>query len=99
MTTSSTAVGAEAIGVRQLKNQATQIVRRVREEGAEFVITVNGEPVAVLRPLDEEEAGRLRRRAAEHWLEEAAEIAEDIGKQWPRDVSAVDAVGEARRAL
>ena len=34
---------AKEIGVRELKNQASQLVRAVREEMAEYVITVRGE--------------------------------------------------------
>ena len=34
------------IGIRELKEQATAVVRSVREEGAEYVITLRGEPVA-----------------------------------------------------
>ena len=36
----------KTIGVRQLKNEATQIVRTVKEQNALYVITVNGQPVA-----------------------------------------------------
>lgn len=39
------------IGVRQLKNEASEIIRSVREQKAEYVITLRGEPVAVLRPI------------------------------------------------
>ena len=45
----------DQIGVRELKNQATRILRAVREEMAEYVITLHGEPIAILRPLTEEE--------------------------------------------
>lgn len=37
-----------SIGVRELKNQANEIVRSVREEQAEYIVTYHGEPVAVL---------------------------------------------------
>lgn len=40
-----------AIGIRQLKNETSEILRAVREEGAEYVITYRGQPVAVLRPV------------------------------------------------
>lgn len=40
------------IGIRQLKNEASEILRAVREEGVEYVITYRGQPVAVLRPLE-----------------------------------------------
>ena len=48
------------ISVRELKNQTSRIVRAVREGVAEYVITVQDEPVAVLRPLAEENLRQLR---------------------------------------
>lgn len=41
------------IGIRQLKNETSEILRAVREEGAEYVITYRGQPVAVLRPVEQ----------------------------------------------
>jgi len=43
-----------SIGVRELKVQASEIVRQVREHQAQYVITYRGEPVAVLLPIDQE---------------------------------------------
>jgi len=43
------------VGVRELKNRTSEILRAVREEGAEYVITYQGRPTAVLLPIDEEE--------------------------------------------
>ena len=40
------------IGIRQLKNQASEIIRAVREERVEYTITLRGQPVAVLRPIE-----------------------------------------------
>ncbi|HHY58109.1 MAG TPA: type II toxin-antitoxin system prevent-host-death family antitoxin [Chloroflexi bacterium] len=42
------------IGIRQLKNEASEIIRSIREQKTEYIITVRGEPVAVLRPLSSE---------------------------------------------
>lgn len=41
------------IGIRQLKNDTSEILRSVREQGAEYVITYRGQPVAVLRPVEQ----------------------------------------------
>jgi len=40
------------VGVRELKNRASEILRAVREEGAEYIITYQGRPSAVLLPID-----------------------------------------------
>lgn len=43
------------VGIRELKNRASEILRAVREEGAEYLITRQGRPVAILLPVDQEE--------------------------------------------
>jgi prevent-host-death family protein len=43
------------VGVRELKNRTSEILRAVREEGTEYVITYQGRPMAVLLPVDEED--------------------------------------------
>jgi len=63
------------IGVRELKNQTSRVVRAVREEMAEYVITVRGEPVAVLRPLTDEEAQKLRQVDVDDALTEMKALA------------------------
>ncbi|MCL5998174.1 MAG: type II toxin-antitoxin system prevent-host-death family antitoxin [Chloroflexi bacterium] len=42
------------IGVRELRQQTTQVLRKVQEEKAEYVITYQGRPIALLLPLDTE---------------------------------------------
>lgn len=45
------------VGVRELKNNTSEIIRAVREKGAEYVVTVQGRPAAMIVPLamDKEE--------------------------------------------
>ena len=43
------------VGVRELKNRASEIIRAVREERVEYVITYRGKPVARLVPVTAEE--------------------------------------------
>jgi prevent-host-death family protein len=43
------------VGVRELKNRTSEILRTVREEGAEYIITYQGRPAAVILPLLEED--------------------------------------------
>ena len=43
------------VGVRDLKNKASEILRAVREDGAEYVITYQGRPAAVLLPVADED--------------------------------------------
>lgn len=70
------------IGVRELKNNASKIVRAVREELAEFVITVHGEPVAVLKPLTAEDAVELRKKRVTTALDELDQLALEIQAAW-----------------
>ena len=43
------------VGIGELKNRASWILRQVREDRAEYVITHHGRPVAVLLPANEED--------------------------------------------
>ena len=91
------------VGVRELKDNATKIVRQVREEQAEYVITYYGRPVAVLLPVDEDWLEDEAKRAAEATSpseEIAAEmeaLRREIDQSWTSDKSGVELVSEQRR--
>jgi len=85
------------IGVRELKNQASRIVRAVREEMAEYVITVQGEPVAVLRPFTDEDAHKLRQTVVDEALAEMRTLARQVAQAWTSPKSGVELIEEQRR--
>ena len=60
----------KTIGVRELKNQTSRFIRAVREDMAEYVVTLRGEPVALLRPLTEEETQKLQQADLDETLAE-----------------------------
>jgi prevent-host-death family protein len=80
------------VGVRELKEHTSEIVRRVREDKESIDVTYRGEVVARLvpvpRPVDLETINRL-------W-DEQDQLAEEISKYWPAGLSAADAIAEDR---
>jgi prevent-host-death family protein len=85
------------IGVRELKNQTSRVIRAVREEMSEYVVTLRGEPVAVLRPLTEEEAQRLRQVEIDAALAEMKTLAQEVASAWTSEKSGVELIAEQRR--
>ena len=85
------------IGVRELKNQASRVIRAVREEMAEYVITVRDEPVAVLRPLTDEDRQKLHQTEIDNALAEMKALAQQVAAAWESPKSGVELVGEQRR--
>ena len=86
----------EEIGVRELKENTSEVLRRVREVGETYTITYRGRAVAQLVPATTEAEDRA------DWEKVWAEMddtAEEISKKWPKGVSAVEAVREQRRDL
>lgn len=71
------------IGIRQLKNDASEIIRAVREERMEYIITLRGEPVAVLRPLAPVE------RDADAILDLAAEVFSGLDEHELTEIAAL----------
>ena len=45
-------VAVVSVGVRELKDRTSQIIRAVRQGRAEYVVTVQGRPVAVIVPVE-----------------------------------------------
>lgn len=84
------------IGVRELKSQTSQIVRQVREEAAEYVITHHGRPVAILKPIDEEESKRLEKAASKAVLADLLEIGAQLSENHPDAPSATQLLTEMR---
>lgn len=82
----------EQIGIRELKAQTSEILRRVREDGDSFEITYHGRAIARVVPI----AGRSAPPLADFW-KEWDQLSQAISSAWPSDVSAVDAIREERR--
>jgi len=61
------------VGIKELKNQLTQYLRRTKK-GQEIIITERGKPIAVIRPTE----GVLPATSLETKLTERAECAKAI---------------------
>jgi len=85
-----------SIGVRELKAQASAILRRVRERGETIEVTHRGRVVARLVPAGP--AAADARRAGDVWAD-LDQVAAEIGARWPKGVTAARAVREGRRRL
>jgi prevent-host-death family protein len=87
------------VGVRDLKTHASEIIRRVRDERARYVITHRGKPVGLLVPLDEATPAALR--SAEAGAEPAwhtlTRLGEEIGREWCSPLSSTELLSEMRR--
>ena len=95
----------QQVGIRELKNDASEVIRAVREEGAEYIVTYHGRPVAVILPIESSlaEAGiqgilDASRPTNDFWARLDA-IAARIGTTIPSDMSAAEMVAEQRRVL
>lgn len=91
------------VGIRELKNDASEIIRAVREEQAEYVVTLRGRPVAVILPVAEgwpeaeaERTATVVRENAAFW-DRMAVLGAEIAAKWQSDKTAVELIEEQRR--
>lgn len=79
------------VGVRELKQQASELIRQVREDGKEVQVTYRGEVVALVVPVK-----RPAQTDDKSAWEQLDVLAAEIGARWPADVTSVEAVAEGR---
>ena len=89
------------IGVRELRERTSEVIRRVREERVEYVVTYQGRPVAVILPLDTDQAEAEMVKASKgavlgNW-ERYERLAEEIRQAWPANLSTQDLIDAVRR--
>ena len=89
------------IGVRELREQTSEVIRRVRQDRAEYVVTYQGRPVAIILPLDAERAERdlvqaSKKAVLDNW-ERYERLAKELRQAWPADLSSQDVVDAIRR--
>jgi len=75
------------IGVRELRNNTAEVLRQVREEKAEYIITHQGKPVALMLPIDEEimvekMLDAAKKSSPTNW-EVYQNLAESLRNSWP----------------
>ena len=84
------------VGIKELKQYASEIIRYALTSHEEVAITLRGKVVARLVPVETPED--RRERAMRVW-KDMDELAAEIGRSWPKGVSAVEAIAEQRREL
>lgn len=84
------------IGVRELKTHASEIVRKVREQRARYVVTYRGQPVGMLMPLDETPLLPAREDESSAW-DELTRLGEEIGRGWKSSQTGAELLSEMRR--
>lgn len=68
----------ERVGIRELRQNLSVYVKRVREEGRAYEVTERGEPVARLSPLEGRPASQIERMIAEGRITPATRSWEEL---------------------
>jgi len=68
----------ERVGIRELRQNLSVYVKRVREEGRAYEVTERGEPVARLTPLEDRPMSTIERMIGEGRITPATRRWEDI---------------------
>jgi len=68
----------ERVGIRELRQNLSVYVKRVREEGRAYEVTERGEPVARLTPLDDRPPSLIGQMIADGRITEATRSIKDL---------------------
>jgi prevent-host-death family protein len=73
----------ERVGIRELRQNLSVYVRRVREEGRAYEVTERGEPVARLTPLEDRPLSKIDQMIADGRITPAKRAWEDVPPPLP----------------
>jgi prevent-host-death family protein len=82
-----------SVGVRELKQRASELIQTVREKRGVVYITYRGKVVAKIMPVVQSDLGE---ESEDAWAT-LDQLAAEISASWPKEVSALEAVTEVRR--
>jgi prevent-host-death family protein len=85
-----------SVGIRELRERTSEIIRLVRDEGQEVEVTYYGRVVARLVPALPKPPGEADLSPV--WAD-LDQLASEIGARWPKGVTAAETVDEGRREL
>lgn len=80
------------VGIRELKQQASELIRLVQETGSEIQVTYHGQVVALLVPVN-----KTKSKNAERAWTQLDSLAAEISVNWKKGLFAATAVSEGRR--
>ncbi len=84
-----------SVGVREFKAKVTQIIREVEETREPIAVTRWGREILKLVPTQR----KMTPEELAAWNARMDALAKEIGKKWPKGVSAADAISEDRSRL
>ncbi len=85
----------QSIEVNELQQHLNEILRLVHEESQIVEVTNQGEAIALVVPVKKTHHPQLDDDSVA-W-DDLDRLATEIGRHWPKDVSAVEAVREIRQ--
>jgi len=89
------------IGVRELRSRTSEVLKRVSEEKAEYVITRQGTPIALLLQVDTEAIEAKIIEAAKQTTSTSQDtyqqLAERLRRDWPNGQDTQSLIDEIRR--
>jgi prevent-host-death family protein len=83
------------IGIRKLKNDTSEILRSVREDGVEYVVTHHGRAVAVILPVVDSEASALP--PSPELVASLEALRARIAREWASDKTGLEILEDQRR--
>jgi len=88
------------IGVRELRQKTTEILRHLQSDGESYIITQRGRPVALLLPLDREKIEAEMLRSAQQVVADGWQVyqrlADKMRQKWPSGLTTQSLLDEIR---
>lgn len=82
------------LGVRELRDNISDILHQVEQKGEIIEITNHGRAIARLVPVARPQ---LAQSEIDEIIADMDRVAAELGARWPKDVTVLDAIDDVRR--
>ena len=87
----------EVIGIQELKERTEAILKGLRGNNKEIIITSAGEVLAVVKGVTKQQAAKLRKEKIKEFFTQSEKLSKEISKVRKDDASSVELIREQRR--
>lgn len=87
----------KTVGIKEGQRTFAQLIKQVRDAHEEIIVTFDGKPCAIIKPISSQDLEKSRSQSMKAFLDATKPLSVKVAEKWSSPLSAAEAVAEQRR--